>query len=181
MTGAQIGQKMALRIAPIANHMELHGIRAIRISGKVTRKRLSPIASGASCARVAASIPFAEDLLAAYYCAFDRNTPLPVKTSLIGALAYFVLPIDAIPDVLPVLGFTDDAAMLATHHQTGDELTSGRNIAWRRRASWRNFRHDSACARLSLWPQNYLAHDLPGGDCLERGRRFRKRIDRVDV
>ena len=63
---------------------------------------------------VAAAIPFAEDLLAAYYCAFDRGTPLPVKASLVGALAYFVLPIDAIPDVLPVLGFTDDAAVLAT-------------------------------------------------------------------
>jgi uncharacterized membrane protein YkvA (DUF1232 family) len=64
--------------------------------------------------RVAASIPFAEDLLAAYYCAFDHNTPLPVKTALIGALAYFLLPADVIPDVLPVLGFTDDAAVLAT-------------------------------------------------------------------
>lgn len=64
--------------------------------------------------RVAASIPFAEDLLAAYYCAFDHATPLPVKVSLIGALAYFVLPFDAIPDVLPVLGFTDDAAVLAS-------------------------------------------------------------------
>jgi uncharacterized membrane protein YkvA (DUF1232 family) len=64
--------------------------------------------------RVAASIPFAEDLLAAYYCAFDRDTPLPVKATLVGALAYFVLPLDAIPDVLPVIGFTDDAAVLAT-------------------------------------------------------------------
>lgn len=63
---------------------------------------------------VVARIPFAEDLLAAYYCAFDRDTPLPVRASLIGAVAYFVLPIDAIPDVLPVLGFTDDAAVLAT-------------------------------------------------------------------
>jgi uncharacterized membrane protein YkvA (DUF1232 family) len=63
--------------------------------------------------RVAASIPFAEDLLAAYYCAFDRDTPLPVKATLVGALAYFVLPVDAIPDVLPVIGFTDDAAVLA--------------------------------------------------------------------
>jgi uncharacterized membrane protein YkvA (DUF1232 family) len=63
--------------------------------------------------RVAASIPFAEELLTAYYCAFDRATPLPVKASLFGALAYFVLPADAIPDVLPVLGFADDAAMLA--------------------------------------------------------------------
>jgi uncharacterized membrane protein YkvA (DUF1232 family) len=62
---------------------------------------------------VAAQIPFAEDLLAAYYCAFDYNTPLPVKATLVGAIAYFVLPTDAIPDVMPVLGFTDDAAMLA--------------------------------------------------------------------
>jgi uncharacterized membrane protein YkvA (DUF1232 family) len=64
--------------------------------------------------RVAARLPFAEDLLAAYYCAFDRDTPLHVKATLLGALAYFVLPFDAIPDVLPVIGFTDDAAVLAT-------------------------------------------------------------------
>lgn len=64
--------------------------------------------------RVAAHIPFAEDLLAAYYCAFDRATPLQVKATLIGALAYFVLPLDSLPDFMPVLGFTDDAVVLAT-------------------------------------------------------------------
>jgi uncharacterized membrane protein YkvA (DUF1232 family) len=63
--------------------------------------------------RVVASIPFAEELLTAYYCAFDHKTPTPVKATLVGALAYFVLPIDAVPDFLPVLGFTDDAAFLA--------------------------------------------------------------------
>ena len=64
-------------------------------------------------ARVLAQIPFAEDLLAAYYCAFDRATPAHVKATLVAAIAYFVLPFDAIPDFLPVLGFTDDAAVLA--------------------------------------------------------------------
>ena len=64
--------------------------------------------------RFAAQLPFAEDALAAYYCAFDRDTPLQVKAALLGALAYFVLPFDAIPDMLPVLGFADDAAVLAT-------------------------------------------------------------------
>jgi uncharacterized membrane protein YkvA (DUF1232 family) len=64
--------------------------------------------------RVAARLPFAEDLLAAYYCAFDHATPMPVKASLVGALAYFVLPFDAMPDVFPLLGFTDDAAVLLT-------------------------------------------------------------------
>lgn len=64
--------------------------------------------------RVVANLPFAEDLLAAYYCAFDRETPRHVQVSLLGALAYFVLPFDFVPDVLPVLGFTDDAAIIAT-------------------------------------------------------------------
>ena len=64
--------------------------------------------------RFAARLPFVEDLLAAYYCALDRDTPLQVKAALFGALAYFVLPIDAIPDVMPILGFADDAAVLAT-------------------------------------------------------------------
>src|SRR3974390_3187342 len=63
--------------------------------------------------RVAAQLPFAEDLLTAYYCAFDRETPREVQAALIGALAYFILPFDIIPDVLPVLGYTDDAAVLA--------------------------------------------------------------------
>jgi uncharacterized membrane protein YkvA (DUF1232 family) len=64
--------------------------------------------------RFAARLPFAEDLLAAYFCAFDRSTPRRVQFALIGALAYFVLPFDFIPDMLPLVGFTDDAAVLAT-------------------------------------------------------------------
>ena len=64
--------------------------------------------------RVAAKLPFAEDLLAAYYCAFDRQTPMQVKAALLGALAYFVLPADAMPDILPLLGYTDDALVLVT-------------------------------------------------------------------
>jgi uncharacterized membrane protein YkvA (DUF1232 family) len=53
-------------------------------------------------------------LLAAYYCAFDHATPLQVKAALVGALAYFVLPFDAVPDILPLVGYTDDAAVLVT-------------------------------------------------------------------
>src|SRR5271168_464269 len=64
--------------------------------------------------RVAAGLPFAEDLLSAYYCAFDRQTPRHVQAALLGAIAYFILPFDFIPDMLPVLGYTDDAAVLAT-------------------------------------------------------------------
>jgi uncharacterized membrane protein YkvA (DUF1232 family) len=63
--------------------------------------------------RTASKLPFAEDLVAAYYCAFDRETPFQVRAVLLGALAYFVMPIDAVPDLLPMLGFADDAAVLA--------------------------------------------------------------------
>ena len=58
-------------------------------------------------------IPFAEDALASYYCAIDPSTPLQVKAILMGALAYFVVPTDIVPDFIAVLGFTDDAAVLA--------------------------------------------------------------------
>src|SRR5258708_4131063 len=64
--------------------------------------------------QVVAQLPFAEDLLAAYYCAFDKETPRHVQAALLGAVAYFILPFDFMPDMLPLLGFTDDAAVLAT-------------------------------------------------------------------
>jgi len=64
--------------------------------------------------QVVAGLPFAEDLLAAYYCAFDKQTPRHVQVALLGAIAYFILPFDFIPDMMPILGFTDDAAVLAT-------------------------------------------------------------------
>ncbi len=82
--------------------------------------------------RVVSRLPFAEDLLAAYYCAFDKQTPRHVQATLLGALAYFVLPFDFIPDMMPVLGFTDDAAVLATairlvaSHITGDHREAAR-------------------------------------------------------
>jgi uncharacterized membrane protein YkvA (DUF1232 family) len=57
-------------------------------------------------------VPFTEDAVAAFHCASDSATPLPIRATLFGALAYFVLPFDAIPDFLFGLGFTDDAAIL---------------------------------------------------------------------
>jgi uncharacterized membrane protein YkvA (DUF1232 family) len=62
--------------------------------------------------RVLASVPFAEDAVAAYYCAFDRTTPLKARGILLAALAYFVMPFDVIPDFILGLGFTDDMAVL---------------------------------------------------------------------
>jgi len=64
--------------------------------------------------KAARYIPFAEELVSAYYCALDPATPHRVRAILLGALAYFILPFDAIPDFLVGIGFTDDVTVLLT-------------------------------------------------------------------
>ena len=64
--------------------------------------------------KAAAHVPFAADALAVWYCARDDETPSSAKGMMLAALAYFVLPADAIPDVIPIIGYTDDAAVFAT-------------------------------------------------------------------
>ena len=61
--------------------------------------------------RVVAQIPFAKEALSVWYCAKDDDTPLAAKGMMLAALAYFVMPIDAIPDFIAGLGYTDDAAV----------------------------------------------------------------------
>ena len=57
-------------------------------------------------------VPFSEEAVAAFHCATDSATPLPIRATLFGALAYFVMPFDVIPDILLGLGYTDDAAVM---------------------------------------------------------------------
>lgn len=64
--------------------------------------------------RTLGRIPFSEQAVAAYYCAIDPKTPGYVRAVLFGALAYFVVPADVIPDFIAGLGFTDDASVLLT-------------------------------------------------------------------
>ena len=61
--------------------------------------------------RVAAKVPFAREALSVWYCARDEDTPLAAKGMMLAALAYFVLPVDAVPDFIAGLGYTDDAAV----------------------------------------------------------------------
>jgi len=62
--------------------------------------------------RTAARIPFADQALAAWYAARDPETPMAAKGMIFAGLAYFVMPIDAIPDLFAGIGFTDDAAVI---------------------------------------------------------------------
>lgn len=63
--------------------------------------------------KVGRKLPFAQDVLAAFYCATDPATDRRVKLILVGVIAYVVMPFDVIPDLLPIIGFSDDAALLA--------------------------------------------------------------------
>jgi uncharacterized membrane protein YkvA (DUF1232 family) len=63
--------------------------------------------------KIGRKLPFARDIVAIAYCALDPATPTRVKALIVGALAYFIMPIDGIPDLLPLVGFTDDAAVIA--------------------------------------------------------------------
>jgi uncharacterized membrane protein YkvA (DUF1232 family) len=62
----------------------------------------------------AGKIPFTKDAVALYYCALDPKTPLYAKGIALAALVYFISPVDAIPDVIAGLGFTDDAGAILT-------------------------------------------------------------------
>lgn len=62
--------------------------------------------------KTAGRIPFMDDVVAAYYCALDPQTPTKVRGTLFAALAYFVLPIDSIPDFIAGFGLTDDITVL---------------------------------------------------------------------
>ena len=81
----------------------------VKLNEKIVAKGLWP-----KLKRTVRHIPFAADVASVWFCARDPDTPTTAKALIAAALAYFVLPFDAIPDVLPIIGFTDDAAVIAT-------------------------------------------------------------------
>lgn len=81
---------------------------AIRVNETRVRRGFLP-----KIKRVAAQVPFASEVVALYFAARDPATPKTAKGLILAALAYFVLPTDAIPDIFPLVGFTDDAAVVA--------------------------------------------------------------------
>lgn len=54
-----------------------------------------------------------EKALYLYYAALSDNTPKWAKRVIYGALGYFIFPLDMIPDLAPLVGYTDDASVLA--------------------------------------------------------------------
>jgi uncharacterized membrane protein YkvA (DUF1232 family) len=53
-----------------------------------------------------------EPALKMYYSAIDKDTPAWAKGTIIASLGYFISPVDAVPDLVPVVGYTDDFGVL---------------------------------------------------------------------
>ena len=51
-------------------------------------------------------------VLILYYILKSGTVPVKDKAIILGALGYLILPVDLIPDAIPLLGFTDDAAAI---------------------------------------------------------------------
>ena len=60
----------------------------------------------------AAGVTVLEPALKLYYSAQDSDTPVWAKTTMYGALGYFISMVDAIPDITPIIGYTDDLGVL---------------------------------------------------------------------
>jgi len=65
-----------------------------------------------------------EKALALYYCMKDPTTPFKAKANTLAGLGYLILPLDLVPDILPVVGYADDLAVLCfIYNEVGLHLT----------------------------------------------------------
>ena len=84
------------------------------VDAEETRRRESHVRERfwRTAKRAARQVPFMDEVVAAYYAALDYDTPRSAKATLFAALAYFVVPLDIVPDFLAVIGFGDDLAVI---------------------------------------------------------------------
>lgn len=83
--------------------------------------------------RVASKIPGVGDILALYYYFNSGKAPLRHRAWIIGSLAYFIMPMDLIPDFMGAFGYTDDIAVaLALVRFIGGEVMKPYRVYARR-------------------------------------------------
>lgn len=87
------------------------------------QERLVRDGFAAKVRRFGKRIPFVRDAAAAYYAMLDPNVPVLTRAALVAPLAYLVMPVDAVPDFLAGVGFTDDlVVILAALRSFGNRL-----------------------------------------------------------
>jgi len=74
--------------------------------------------------KVGKKLSFTKDIKALFNYFSDRNIPWYRKSIVVGALVYFIMPIDSIPDLAPLVGYLDDLGVItAVIKYLGSELT----------------------------------------------------------
>ena len=113
---------------PASRAVVLH---AVRVNASVVSKGFWP-----KIRKVAAHIPFAEDAVALWYCALDKETPATTKAILLAALAYFVIPKPFRPRRVPIpgLNLADEAAVIAAAITMANRAIQPRHRVLARRA-----------------------------------------------
>ena len=53
------------------------------------------------------------EVLQLFYVAKNPNVPMKIRAAMVAPLGYFISPVDLIPDLTPVVGYSDDAAVIA--------------------------------------------------------------------
>ena len=90
----------------------------------------APTGSGKTLAAFLACIDkLVRKALCLYYAALAPETPAWAKAVMLGALGYFILPLDLIPDAIPVIGYADDlGVILAAAATVAVKVTLSRNV-----------------------------------------------------
>ncbi len=106
----------------------------------VYQQYFNPTAMWEKIANVAkkAGVKVVYGVLLLYYVAIDPNTSTADKAKIYGAIGYFILPLDLVPDAIPMVGYTDDLAA----------------ITWALKAVWDNITpdiHSKARRKLTEW------------------------------
>lgn len=93
---------------PISDMKNTNNIKGNRQDEKFVNDNLKKKISGSK----ASKLPFIGDVITLYKMMKDPNVDWGFKSMAVGALFYFIFPADAVPDVLPVLGYLDDAGVV---------------------------------------------------------------------
>lgn len=73
--------------------------------------------------RTGKKISFAKDIIALFRYMMDSDVAWYRKSIVVGALVYFISPIDTIPDIAPLIGYLDDLGVItAVLKYLGSEL-----------------------------------------------------------
>ncbi len=98
----------------MSNDLEWRNIRYEDTENFTEQEKVNYVESGlwVTLEKYGKKISFAKDVVALYNYMKDKYVPWYRKTIVVGALIYFISPIDTIPDLTPLVGYLDDLGVI---------------------------------------------------------------------